>query len=322
MEKAENMPEYRDRRRVIYLIGVLLLLAGIAIFLLGPVEMYCFYLFSDGGVFHYEGFRFGSFMFGNIAGQIIGYYLIGGLLIPLGYGHLRLRNWARRLTLATLWFWLIVGAPLTVLVFFILLGSKDLTPFMGLLAAIFLGLAYFVLPVLFLRFYQSRDIKLTFKGQDTQPHWIDVLPIPILVLGFLYAFYVVVFHLLILFNGMFPMFGSFWFEYNGIILLTCSIACFLCLLWGTLNRWIWAWWGALIAIGVLFVSTLITLFNSSYASILAGLNFPLAELEILGGLPVQGYHFAILVGIPLLVSWVVVFLSRKHFRQDGCISNR
>ena len=38
--------------------------------------MYCFYLFSEGGRFHYEGFGFGSFMFGNIASQIVGYYLI------------------------------------------------------------------------------------------------------------------------------------------------------------------------------------------------------------------------------------------------------
>ena len=75
-------------RIAITAIGVLCLLGGIAVGALGPVEMYCFYLFSEGGRFHYEGFGFGSFMFGNIAGQIIGYYMIAAVLIPLGYGHL------------------------------------------------------------------------------------------------------------------------------------------------------------------------------------------------------------------------------------------
>ena len=79
---------HTDRTRVIAVIGVLLLLSGIAVGFLGPLEMYCFYLYSEGGRFHYEGFGFGSFMFGNIASQIVGYYLIAALFIPLGYGHL------------------------------------------------------------------------------------------------------------------------------------------------------------------------------------------------------------------------------------------
>jgi hypothetical protein len=58
----------------------------------GPLEMYCFYLFSEGGHFYYEGFGFGSFMFGNIASQIIGYCLIAAVCVPLGYGHLATRR--------------------------------------------------------------------------------------------------------------------------------------------------------------------------------------------------------------------------------------
>ena len=55
----------------ISIIGAFLFLSGIAIGFLGPLEMYCFYLFSKGGRFSYEGFGFGSFMFGNIAMQIM-----------------------------------------------------------------------------------------------------------------------------------------------------------------------------------------------------------------------------------------------------------
>ena len=68
---------YQNRTTLILaIIGVLFLLLGIVAAFFGPIEMYCFYLFSEGGRFHYEGFGFGSFMFGNIATQIIGYYVI------------------------------------------------------------------------------------------------------------------------------------------------------------------------------------------------------------------------------------------------------
>jgi len=108
---------YKDRSLVLALIGGFLLLVGLVAAFFGPIEMYCFYLFSEGGRFHYEGFGFGSFMFGNIACQIIGYYFIAALCIPLGYGHLKARRWARTLSLTLLECWLVVGAPLTVVFF-------------------------------------------------------------------------------------------------------------------------------------------------------------------------------------------------------------
>jgi len=136
---------------------------------------------------------------------------------------------------------------------------------------------------------------------------------PILVLSSLYLFYTVVLHILILFNGMFPVFGIFAFGLQGILLLDISIACLICLVWGTLRRRLWAWWGAVIFMGLFTFSTLLTFFRASYSTILSGLAFPPREIEFLGGLPVQGYHFAILVGIPLLITWGVAILSRRHF---------
>jgi hypothetical protein len=111
---------YKDQGRVLAALGVPLLLVGIGAAALGPAEMYCFYLFSEGGPFHYEGFGLGSFMFGNIATQIIGYYVIALLLIPLGYGHLKLRRWARTLALTLLYAWLVLGVPLAVAFLFVL----------------------------------------------------------------------------------------------------------------------------------------------------------------------------------------------------------
>jgi len=71
-------------------IGALLLVVGSVAAVMGPLETHCFSLFSESGRFHYPGYGYGSFMFGNIACQIAGYYLIALILIPLGYGHLML----------------------------------------------------------------------------------------------------------------------------------------------------------------------------------------------------------------------------------------
>lgn len=78
--------QFADRSRVIAVIGVLLLFVGVAAAALGPMELYCFYLFAEGGRFHYEGFGFGSFMFAVIAIQVAGYYVIAMICISLGVG--------------------------------------------------------------------------------------------------------------------------------------------------------------------------------------------------------------------------------------------
>jgi hypothetical protein len=320
MKEAVNNADYRDRSLILAVIGVLLLSVGIVAAFLGPVEMYCFYLFSEGGRFHYEGFGFGSFMFGNIACQIIGYYLIAIVFIPLGYGHLRTRRWARKLSLTLLWFWLVVGVPLIVVFFFILAGTKELSLTAALIAVVFLGSSYLVFPGLLIRFYRSRNVKLTFETKDARSYWIEDLPIPILVLCSLHLFHIVVLHMLILFNGMFPVFGVFLFGFQGILLLDISIACLVCLIWGTLRLRMWAWWGSVVCLSLITFSTILTLLKSSYSTILSGLEFPPREIEFLGGLPVQGYHFAVLVGIPLLINLGLIIYSKRYFRVDYSLS--
>jgi len=309
--------DYKDRSPVLAIIGLLLLLVGVAAAFLGPVEMYCFYLFSEGGRFHYEGFGFGSFMFGNIACQIIGYYVIAILCIPLGYGHLQVRRWARTLSLTLLWFWLVVGVPLTVVFFFMLVSSKDLSLAVALIAVILLALSYLAVPGLLIRFYRSRNVRLTFETKDPKSCGIERLPMPILVSCSLYLFYAIVLHIPIFFNGIFPLFGVFLFDMQGILMLDVSIALLVCLIWGTLKSRTWAWWGALTYFGLMAFSTIFTFLKSSYSDILSGMKFPPTEMGPLEGVPLQGFHLAAFFGIPLLATSGVIILSKRHFRTEN-----
>jgi hypothetical protein len=282
--------------------------------LLGPLELYCFYLFTGDGPFAYEGFGFGSFMFGNIAAQIIGYYLIAAICIPLGYGHLRLRRWARTLTLVLLWLWLVVGMPLLVIVLFILLASKDLTSAAAIVFLVLAAAAYPLLPGLLIRYYGSRQVRLSFESRDPRSYWTERLPRPLLVLGALYAFYVVVLHIAILFRGIFPVFGTYLLNLEGIVLIDLCIWWLVLLIWGTLRARLWAWWGAMGSFALLTVSVIWTLTMSSWADILSLLRFAPREMEALAGLPLQGVHLALFFALPLLLTLVAIAIARQHFQ--------
>ena len=313
VKSAPTGTEHKGRRFILRLIGAALLLAGLLAAVLGPVEMYCFYLFSEGGRFHYDGFGFGSFMFGNLAAQIMGYYLIAAVLIPLGYGTVTLQSWARHLTLAALQFWVVAGLPLILATFFVLVSSKEAALPVVIIAGVLLAASYLLLPRLAIRFYDSPGTRLSFKTRDANRAWVETIPVPLLALGYLFSFFILILHAHIFFNGMFPVFGIWLSGLTGIVLIDISILSLLLLLWGTLRAKRWAWWGVLAYFSLMALSYIITLLSSSWREILSTADFPTFEIEILQGIPLQGYHLSILVGIPFLLTIGLILRARTHF---------
>ena len=307
--------DHKDRSPILVLLGVILLIVGSAMAFVGPVEIYVFYLFSEGGRFHYEGFGVGSFMFANIAAQIVGYYLIAMVAIPLGYGHIKRLRWARTLTLTLLGFWLVAGIPLLVVFLFVLVTSKGLSLLTGVITLVLLALSYVVAPGLLVRFYRSRDVRLTFEAQDPRSPWIEGVPLPVLVTCSIFAFTVAVLHVLILFHGVFPVLHVLVFGLQGIVLIDLSMLVLLALTWGSLRLRRWAWWGSLLYWSLLTFSSIAALSRSSLADILSGMKFAPLEMEALGGVPMHGAHLAVLVGIPLLVTLGLIAYSRRFFGQ-------
>jgi hypothetical protein len=309
--------DFRDQRPILAVIGALFLFVGIVSAFLGPIEMYVFYFFSEGGRFHYEGFGFGSFMFGNLAVQIAGYYLIAMLCIPLGYGHVQVRRWARTFFLTLLWCWLVVGVPLSIIFLLVLFSAKDLTLVVALAVTAVLLLSYPLVPLLLIRFYNGRNTRKTFETRDPNIYWSERQPLPVLVLGALFVFYAIVLHVPIFFNGLVPLFGQWLYGLQGIVVLAMLIMSLLCLTWGILNRWAWAWWSSLVYFGLLTVSSVLTLAGSSYLDLLSKLDFPPTEVEMLDGVPASGLHFAAFVGLPLMLTLVAIVLSKRYFGASG-----
>lgn len=312
-ESTSTGRRHRGRRLILRLIGAAVLLAGLFSAFLGPVEMYCFYLFSEGGRFQYEGFGFGSFVFGNLAAQIMGYSLIAAFLVPIGYGTLTLQRWARHLTLAALQFWTVGGLPLVLAAFAVLVSSKEVTLPAAVGAGTLLTASYFLLPGLATRFYNGPVTRHSFGMEGEVPAWIETIPVPVLALGYLFSFFLIILHTHIYFNGMFPLFGSWLTGLSGIVLIDLSILALLVLLWGTLRRSRWAWWGALGYFCLMAVSYVLTLLASDWQTILSTADFPPFEVEILRGIPAQGYHLAILVGIPFLLAIGLILRARPYY---------
>jgi hypothetical protein len=307
--------DFKDRSPILILFGAIHLVVGVGMAFMGPLEMYVFYLFSEGGRFHYEGFGLGSFMFGNIAAQIVGYYLIAIVCLPLGYGNIMRRRWARTLSLAVVGFWLVAGIPLTVAFMFVLMASKEVNLPTVLIALIILALSYAVVPVLLIRFYRSRDVRLTFETRDPRPNWLEDVPIPVLVVCAVFGLTIAVLHVLILFNGVFPFFHTLIFELRGIELIALSILILVGLIWGLLGLRGWAWWAALVYWGFLTFSSIAALSRMTFADILSHMKFAPLEVDILDGIPIHGVHLAVLAGIPLLVTLGLMVYSRRYFRR-------
>jgi hypothetical protein len=313
MNSTARVIRHKDRSRMLNVIGVLMVLVGLGCAALGPAELYCFYFFVEGGRFHYPGFGFGSFMFAFLAIQIIGYYVIAAVCIPLGYGHLRLRRWARTISLAGIGFWFIVGVPLLIVFMAVLVASKEPSPTTMFATLPVLALLYPVLPAALTWFYRSKDVRLTFENGDSESYWTERLPVPLLVLCMLYVFFILVLHTAILLRGAFPLLGVLLTDLTGILFIDAAVMLLALLTWGTFKRQMWAWRGALLGFGAMTLSTIWTFARLSWLQILGLMQFAPTEVEALDGIPISGVHIAAFVGLPLAATLALIISSRRFF---------
>jgi hypothetical protein len=306
----ENNKKFKDRRKILYTLGIIFLTIGIICIFIAPLEVICFYFFIEGGRFYFEGFNFGSLLFSFIAVQIIGYYIIAAVFIPLGYGHLKLRFWVRRLSLALLWFWMIVGIPCTILFALALAASKE--PSLWLVITI-MPLMYPVVPAALIWFYRKKDVELTLKSEDKKTYQLDKIPMPVLVILFLFSFYILTLQVLLLFRGIYPFFGILLLDLKGAFVISISIMMFLLLCWGLFRLKAWAWWGSVVYFGITAFSFILTFSIKSLSDIYPLMNFAPLEIEIFQNLPFQGLRLSILMAVPILATLVIIIYSKRYF---------
>lgn len=307
------MDRAQSREWCVKAFGALLLALGGSAALLAPAEMYCFYLFSEGGRFAYDGFGFGSFMFGIIAAQIAGYYLIAAALIPLGYGHLRLRPWSRVLGEGLVRVWIVAGLPLIAASLFVFAGTKAPSTSSAVAALVAATVSYVLLPFIALSFYRGSRTASVFSRTRGTHASCDGLAPRLVAICLLDVVYITAFHLLILFNGVFPVFVGWLSGLPGILVLDVLILALGILLWGTWQRRLWAWRGQLVYFGIMAVLWIGALARTRWDELLRLLSFPVYEVKILENMPLHGGHLAVLVGVPLILTLTTLIQARACF---------
>jgi hypothetical protein len=304
-------------------IGIILTLVGLVAAYYGPLEINVFYLFSEGGRFYYEGFGFGSFWFAALVVQNIGYYAIAALLIPVGIGHVQLRRWALTLTRLYCWFWL--GAGISLIVNLVVLIPPALR--LGLSRAVLMvrsagiGVSSFsflvLLPVLALWFYKSKKVSLLFEERDSNNYWTERFPFSLLAVLLLFVIIILVMHIAMFLQSMFPMFGQILLGRQAAYVNTACIVILGLLIYGTVRLRMWAWWGSLVFISLLTISSVMSFTRYSFYELINMLNFPAYEMGFLDKFKLfYDFHLVGLLATPLLVALGLIIYSKKFFTSD------
>lgn len=301
MSQESSVFAVRNRARLLKALGGLLLLVGFFFALVGPAELYVFFMFAEGGRFYYPGSAFGSLMFTNIATQIAGYYILAAIAVVLGLGHLRLKRWAYELVLTFSIAWLLSGLPFTLIALLMFIQAKDPTLIRFLLVLPLAALIYPIAPILIFRSYRSHDIRCTFEAADPSPSRLAAIPLRLRVLCLELLLLMLALHGMILLHGLFPFFGRMLFGLDGIVALDLLLVLLAVLTWGLASQRPWAWWGTLILFALLTLSTLLTLPAWSLRDLITLTRFAPLEIDALSNLPFIDQSPIVAALIPLLL---------------------
>ena len=161
-------------------------------------------------------------------------------------------------------------------------------------------------------------IKSVFTQQDANSYWTERYPFPLLALLLIFVIMVIVMHIAIFFQSLFPMFGQIMLGRQSVYIVALCILILSILMFGVVQLKMWAWWGSLVYISLLTISTAWSFSRYGVYDIVLMLKLPAYEMEFLGKLTLfQDFHLVGLLAIPLLIALALVVYSRRYFEHGG-----
>jgi hypothetical protein len=299
-------------KMIIKILGILQLMIGFGSLLIAPIEIYCFYLFKEGGPFFYNGFGIGSFIHGLIIAQILALYAIGILFISIGYGHLSYKPWTLNLSRGSILYWIIFGVPM--MVFFLpLLTMKEInTQYPILILVIIAVLLIIIIPTLLLLFYNQNNVRDLFLNRNHNDIIKKLIPARNYLLLLVYCQFILFFHIMIFYNGLFPFFGRFVTGLVGISIYSVLIILITLFIYGLFKRLRIIWTASISVFCLITISTLITIPIYQYTSIIEKLNFPKLEHHIFIKFPLKSIHLLIPVAFILIITVILILRVKEY----------
>ena len=326
-----EVPAYPDRGTGLVIFGVIQIILGLLAALMVPLIALSAFMsrLAPGGAM-----RPGQFV-----SAVATYAFAAAALLALGIGSVRMKRWARALTLVTSWYWLIMGALVTVLVTAVLpvfmrsvlaqmkqnapnAPSADVST--GVMAVIltviivFLAFFLIVLPIAFVVFYGRKDVGETCRRRDPVERWTDRTPLPVLAASVAYFSGAMYMLLIGLTTPLFPFFGRYL---TGIP----AAACFVAL--GALDIYLAialfrlqssGWWIAVLAAPVRMLSMILTYRKADLMQAYSKMGMSDAQLQMLSSNPmVRGHIFLWWSLISVLLFFGYLVWLKRYFKAPA-----
>jgi hypothetical protein len=256
------------------------------------------------------------------------YAALAVLLGLLGGGSILGRRWARALTLIFSWLWLIggIGGMVFWLLFFpegfaqaMQQGAggrpvpHEMVVMIMIVAGLFSGCLYVIVPAAFVLFYQSKHVKATCERKDPKTRWTDRCPLPVLAMSILLAT-MAVSMATVLPLGLFPLFGTLLTGLPGALVLLVLIAILAYLARETYRIKMIAWWGTLAVIGVWSVSATVTFARVGLMEMYEKIGMPEEQLAMIRQMGIDDkMPMALSVGIFAAAYLGYLLFVRQYF---------
>ncbi len=255
---------YKDRRTLLIISGVILLLIGAGIILLGllglipllplPPEMLGAIALPDTQP-------------GAIIAQVLMHVIIGAFIATLGVGSIRARRWVPVLAVSLGWIWLIAGMLMLVTLGAALPSvwsdagltvSETMKWIASAIILMFSASVMVVAPFAIILIYRSPNVESTCKSRSPEPAWTDRCPSSVMPVPMSFA----ILALMLLCMAAFGMLPVFHFILTGWVGTTANVLLAAILTWlavASVQLKSWSWWATLGGLSLMTVSLLVTL---------------------------------------------------------------
>lgn len=314
-EFAGSGQVFKDRSVGLIIVGVVEILIGLGCALLIPLSLLVVAVSGGWGV--------GGTDLRSTLPLLVLYGVASVGFCWIGVGSIRARRWARDLMLSLSWIWLVTGVcnfVATLILLPLLLGDvtssypPEFVPYIKLITVVIIGILYVLLPGAFIVFYRSPDVAATCRARDPRRQWSDDLPERLLTFAIVWALMAVSVLVMPAYGWVFPLFGIVLNGTAGAILwLGVLIAC-LVLVWGSVRRELWAWWGSMALIGAAAASTVTTSIVVELNQIIEAMNLPSEQAAIVAGVAPPAPWVAVVFWLIMWGTFLLyVFTVRKYF---------
>ncbi len=326
---------YTDRSTGLMVFGVLQIILGCLAALMVPLAAL--------GAFMSRLAPGASMRPGQFVSGVSTYGFMAVVLLGLGIGSVQMKRWARALTLVTSWYWLIMGALITVLLTAVLpvtmrsalaqmkqsgpnAASQEMSTavmaVMLTLIIIFMAVFLVVVPIAFVIFYSLKDVAETCRHRDPVERWTDRTPLPVLfasVVLFTGAMYLLLTGITM---PMFPFFGRYLTGVAGAAGLLAMGALDIYLAIALFRLQVAAWWIAIFTLALRLSSMALTYAKADLMTAYSRMGMSDAQLQMMNSSPMLRGHVLLWWSLLSMVFFFgyLVWLKR-YFKTPSAVAS-